>query len=127
MIDKIIKIALDILLAIVILIACIYFITGLIHKDMTMANVFGYKPIYVASGSMEPTLMTGDYVICKIIDANDVKIGDICTYIRDGKTIIHRVVDITADGFIFKGDNNHSPDVLCVSANQIRAKVVYPH
>lgn len=125
MLDKIFKRIIDVLLIIIIAITCVYFGSGIINKDMTKASVFGYKLIYVASGSMEPTIMTGEIIICRIIDADDVEIGDICTYVLNGKTIVHRVVDITTEGnFIFKGDNNREPDIYPVKAKQIRAKVI---
>lgn len=71
------------------------------------SSVFGYKPFFIMSGSMEPTIMTHQIVIATPIDAEDVQIGDIISYETDTKTVIHRVVDINEDGtFEFLGDNN---------------------
>lgn len=98
--------------------------------DGTRVTIFGYKPLHIVSASMEPTIMTSDYVLGKIIKPENVKVGDICTYIlKDGlglkRSIIHRVIEITPNGnFVFKGDNNEERDPLEVKPEQIRFKVV---
>lgn len=74
-------------------------------------SIFGFRPILVVSGSMEPTIKTGSIVIASPIDAKDVQIGDIVTYKCKGATIVHRVIEITDDGlFVFKGDHNQNED-----------------
>lgn len=102
------------------------FLSLIVTKISTgKATVFGYRPIFVITGSMEPTINAKSFVIVKPIDAEDVKIGDIVTYNTNGKTIIHRVIDITEEGmFVFQGDNNASPDSL-VSSEQIGYIVIW--
>lgn len=66
------------------------------------------------------------------VDPNDIVIGDVVTYqIRSGhpEVITHRITSIIAssDGsrsFIFKGDNNDSPDAP-VLAEQIQGRLWY--
>jgi len=89
-------------------------------------SFFGYRIVHVVSASMEPTIMTGDFVLVHTVDSEDVEVGDIVTYRalnESGKmthyTIIHRVIDITDEGFIFKGDNNEKEDPNVVSSEQI--------
>lgn len=111
---------------------CLYNVVGykLCNGDTSKLTYFGYKLVYVASESMEPEIMTGAYGITKNIKPEDVKIGDIITYATKTangsyKTIIHRVIGITPNGyFIFKGDNNKMSDEP-VAPSQIRQKLIY--
>lgn len=65
---------------------------------------------YVTSGSMEPTLSTGDgYVLVTVTEPEP---GDIVVYrsaVRD-QLVAHRIVDETAAGFVTKGDANPTTD-----------------
>lgn len=65
---------------------------------------------YVTSGSMEPTLSSGDgYVLVTVTDPEP---GDIVVYrseVRD-QLVAHRIVEETASGFITKGDANPTSD-----------------
>lgn len=81
------------------------------------ATIFGYKPFFIMSGSMEPTIHTHQLVVAVPITPDKVKVGDIVTYDLHStlnrnikKTIIHRVIAIDNDKFIFKGDNNSKAD-----------------
>ena len=97
----------------------IWFVTG----------VFPIKPVAVATGSMENTLMVGDVVVIKECKHDDIEIGDIIQYQKDNFTVIHRVISkYYEDGecyFITKGDNNKSEDFLPVSAKQVLGKEVF--
>ena len=57
-----------------------------------------------------------------VVNKNEIKAGDIVLYQRD-VTIVHRVIKITAVGYITKGDNNVVPDPE-VSRQQVVGKVV---
>lgn len=65
---------------------------------------------YVHSESMEPTITEGDGYI--LVPAGTVESGDILTFYSDerGEYVTHRVVEVTDDGFVTKGDNNPSTD-----------------
>lgn len=65
---------------------------------------------YVYSDSMEPTIMQGDGYV--LVPAGTVEPGDILTFYSDerGEYATHRVVGLTEDGFVTKGDNNPSTD-----------------
>ncbi len=88
-------------------------IDSLIHKD-EVPGFFGMTPMIVMSGSMEPQIMTGDLIIDKSIDADDVEMGDVITFFNPKKkqeVITHKVIDIEDDGdgtrtFITHGINN---------------------
>ncbi len=62
----------------------------------------------------------GDLLI--VTKAEDLKIGDIILYNRD-VTIVHRIISITNDGYVTKGDNNLVSDPE-ISRRQVVGKVV---
>ena len=88
-------------------------------------TVFGYSLLHVVTGSMEPTISTGDYVIVKREEIPTLQTGDIVAYYtRDpqiyGSLVIHRIYEITEDGkYITKGDANLVSDPLPVEPNQV--------
>ncbi len=92
-------------------------------------GVFPVRPVAVATGSMEKTLMVGDVVILKKCTINDLEVGDIVQYQKDDFTVIHRVISkYYEDGkwfLITKGDNNSSEDFLPVAAEQVIAKEMF--
>lgn len=70
---------------------------------------------YEDSESMLPVLGKGATGVgYKPSSADDVQVGDIVSFRRDGKVIVHRVVEIGEDDlgmyFITKGDNNNVED-----------------
>lgn len=86
--------------------------------------ILGIRPYIVTSGSMEPEIMTGS--LC-LIDCND-KIpekGDIIAYKAGKITVIHRVTDISHEGYITKGDSNSIEDIGKVSDKNIIGKYIY--
>lgn len=83
--------------------------------------IIGYKPLVVLSGSMEPILKVGGILYYQKINIEDYKKGDILVYATKDHIISHRIVDITSDGFITKGDNNEVLDSK-VNLNQVLGK-----
>lgn len=68
---------------------------------------------FVVSDSMQPVLTPGTFTTLKSYhEGDELKVGDIVTYLRyrDGKTIIHRVIELGDDYVITKGDNNSIAD-----------------
>ena len=94
----------------------------LIVKSYTNPNqvpdFMGYKLFIVLSGSMEPEIMTGDMVLVKNTDAENLQKGDVISYKSGDVVITHRIVDVTAeDGevrYVTQGDANDSPDQTMV-------------
>lgn len=88
----------------------------------------GYKALSVISGSMEPTIHTGDVIIIRpVARAEEIAEGDVLTYRSKEKAdmlITHRVVGIvslngTPKAFVTKGDANESQDLDTVSFTQV--------
>lgn len=71
--------------------------------------------------SMLPTLEGGDLVVIQSAPISDVHVGDIVVYnglcSTLGESVIHRVVNISSQGLITKGDNNPEPDQSSSIAN----------
>jgi len=72
--------------------------------------------------SMYPTIMDDDYLIVDTTP-EDLKVGDIIVYVHDGELIGHRIIKITKEGYIVKGDNNQAPDPWIVKREEIIGEV----
>ena len=71
---------------------------------------------------MEPTLHVGGILYYEEININDFEKDDILVYQLNKHTISHRIVDITENGFLTKGDNNKSIDTYEVEKQQVIGK-----
>ncbi|MER2225927.1 MAG: signal peptidase I [Carnobacterium sp.] len=74
------------------------------------SGLFGYKGYTVVSGSMEPKIAVGDFIIVEMDPYDDVNEKDIITFQYNQELVTHRVVDITAEGLVTKGDANNIKD-----------------
>jgi len=69
----------------------------------------GYACAIVTSGSMENAVFKDDLILIK--GASSYKKGEIATYVSEKGTLItHRVIEVTENGYVMKGDANNSPD-----------------
>jgi len=82
-----------------------------------------YKALTVYSGSMEPIIHTGSVAIDVPIAAQDVKVGDIITFVRpdnQNELVTHRVIAIetgpSGRQWITRGDANSVADPWRVAA-----------
>lgn len=85
----------------------------------------GIKTFVVLSGSMEPTIRTGDVIVVK--PASEYKINDIITFGPYGKTkppTTHRIIGTEGENFVTQGDANNSPDGDTVSPKSIIGEVI---
>ena len=92
-----------------------------------------YGAYVIASGSMEPTIMTFDAIVTKRVDPEKLEVNDIITYRSEdpyslGIMITHRIIAIDYENgekrYTLKGDDNNASDRLKVSGKQIYGKVV---
>lgn len=96
------------------------------NKD-EVPKIGGYCPLIVLTGSMEPEIRSGDLIICRQIDSDDVRVGDVLAFFDPDSTgtavLTHRVIRITEqDGslaFITKGDANSIEDKTPVPAENL--------
>lgn len=95
-----------------------------------VADVFGRSVMKVVTGSMEPSIHEGDYILVKKTEISELSVGDIiCFYSMDseiyGKPNTHRIVNILDDGsFVTKGDANPAEDSVTVTSDKIIGKYV---
>jgi len=121
------------------IIICI-FLTLIIIVNVTMIvksyiypnkvpDFIGYKPLIVLSGSMEPTILTGDLILVKEADAEDIAQNDIIAFRNDANTetvVTHRVTEVLTENgevsFLTKGDANTGADASQVKAENLEGK-----
>ncbi len=105
------------LLAILLLLVSIFPITG------------NYSFLIVRSGSMEPSISTGDLIVTKPF--KDYEVGDIISFGRQNKTndsVTHRIYSSTVINgeinYTTKGDANNAPDKKSVLKQDIDGGVI---
>jgi signal peptidase len=100
--------------------------------SVMLPNLFGMRDLTVLSGSMEPTIHTGDVVVEHEIHPLDAQIGDVVSF-KDPEDpsilITHRVQDIQVHkgvvAFVTKGDANTGVEHWNVSADGMIGRVDY--
>jgi len=93
------------------------------YRPVLLAGDTYYEPVY--TGSMEPAIPVGGIVVIKPVDPETLKIGDIiCFTLTEPTSITHRIINITDQGFITKGDANNAPDQWIVKKENIIGKVI---
>ena len=97
-----------------------------INKD-EVPSIGGMLPLIVLTDSMVPEIYSGDLIICKTADAEDIEVNDVISFFDpagNGTSIVtHRVIEIVEDdGEIFfrtRGDNNNTEDKELVPAENL--------
>ncbi len=91
-------------------------------------SVFGYSVMRIISGSMEPEIPTGTYILIRKCYPEDVMPGQIISFYSEDPVIYgipntHRVIALeeSADGVLFvtKGDANLGEDSVRVKADRL--------
>ena len=110
-------------LTIAIIALSLYCIVGVIAKGSEF-YFFGYKPVVVLSGSMEPYMETNSLVIVK--QTKGIQEKDVVMFHLDEDNMVcHRVMDIDDEGNITtKGDNNDVADFEKITVDDVEGKVV---
>ena len=87
----------------------------------------GYRSFLVQSGSMEPTIMTGDIIIVQ--KKSVYTTGDVVTFDDDGRIVTHRIIREQGEGdsryYETKGDANRSADEARVTRSDIVGAVTF--
>ncbi|AMC94165.1 hypothetical protein AOC36_09235 [Erysipelothrix larvae] len=112
-------------LSIVLLLLALHF--SLTRKDRDEVFIFGYKPFIITTGSMAPDYPINTLVIIKKTDASSLNVGDPIAFHSNvvNATVFHRVVDITEEGFITKGDNNNDIDPEIIASHDVLGRAVF--
>lgn len=109
------------------------FVIVLIVLVCFIGGIFKYQPIAVLSNSMYPTFARGDAVVVEKLTEKEfekLKKGDILYYSKDGRLVIHRIINIEKNEknkleIITKGDNNNAEDSWIVTNEEIIGKVKF--
>lgn len=91
-------------------------------------NVFGKSVLKVVTGSMEPSIRVGEYIIVEKTDTDALAEGDIISFYSDqddimDKLVTHRIIGKNDDGsYITKGDANPTEDRVPARQERIVGK-----
>ena len=105
-----------------------------LREKMTgeLSFFFGYKPVYIESGSMEPSIRTGEVILIKKCGYENIREGDILLFRTGQGYAAHRFVGIDREALmagqssylITKGDANSIEDPDRLDPEMIEGKVV---
>ncbi|MBR1724610.1 MAG: signal peptidase I, partial [Ruminococcus sp.] len=92
-------------------------------------KVFGKSLLMVVTGSMEPSIRTGDFIVIESVDTSKLEVGDVISFYSEqsdikGMLVTHRITEVTDDGFITKGDANTVEDSIEVKSDKVAGKYV---
>lgn len=91
----------------------------------TLPLLGGYRSVVVSSGSMAPAIHTADVVVTESPIPDRIQVGSVIDYQTSQGTRIHRVVEVTASGYITQGDANPTPDAESPSREDVIGVGVY--
>jgi signal peptidase I len=93
---------------------------NLVDESITEGEIIRLN---VTSNSMYPLIRKGDFVIVQATPANNLSMGTIIVFRRDGELITHRFLKDDAGTVLTKGDNSLLPDAP-VNKGAILGKVI---
>lgn len=134
---KVLNLAVTVALVLIIAAAAFMAFSARFSKDK-IPTVAGHKVLTVLSGSMEPSIHTGDVIVIRPYSQGDeIKEGDVITFRtkeKEDMLITHRVMGtVNVNGvpqvYVTKGDANDSEDLSTVGKDQVvgiyQARVPY--
>ena len=97
-----------------------------INKD-EVPSIGGTLPLIVLTDSMYPKIESGDLIICRTAEADEIEVNDIIAFFDpagNGTSIVtHRVIEIVEEdgeiSFRTRGDNNNAEDKELVPAENL--------
>ena len=97
-----------------------------INKD-EVPSIGGTLPLIVLTDSMYPEIESGDLIICRTAEADEIEVNDIISFFDpagNGASIVtHRVIEIVEEdgeiSFRTCGDNNNTEDKELVPAENL--------
>ena len=105
------------------ILAVISYVLIIVYAVVCIPMIFGYHPVVVLSGSMNPTYKVGSVIYYKKVSQKELKVGDVITFNANNKMVSHRIANID-NGFIeTKGDANKVSDVSKICYENVRGKV----
>ena len=94
---------------------------------ITAVQLPGIALLPVLSDSMNPYFGIDDLLLVNNVKPESIRQGDVIIYSDHSDTenlrVAHRVIAVSGEGFITKGDNNQYPDTNPVPAENVQGKV----
>lgn len=112
------------------LLANVCYILIILYVIVCIPMIFGYRPVVVLSGSMNPSYKVGSVVYYKSIPSSELKVNDVVVFspkVDDGRLVCHRIVEIDGNYVVTKGDANKEVDATKTSVKDIYGKVAKYH
>ena len=117
----IVGIVMCVILVPILIVNCTLILKSFVNKE-TVPDFGGMMPLIVLTDSMYPDIQSGDIIICRTTEAEDVKEGDVISFFDpagNGTTVVtHKVIERTEENgkitFRTQGINNNSPDRMSV-------------
>ncbi|MGI5906949.1 MAG: signal peptidase I, partial [Candidatus Pararuminococcus gallinarum] len=109
-------------LLVLLLICNLYLITMNRILGVEHPTILGYSTAVVASGSMEPALSVDDLILNHVQTSYEE--GDIITFQSGGSLTTHRIVSVTNEGYITRGDANNTYDQNVTPPEAVIGRVV---
>lgn len=105
---------------------CYFGVLAAIAVGLPIAQ--GGSSLVIAGKSMEPTVPRGSVVVNDPADIESTTAGEIISFSIDGRTITHRIVEITDEGIRTRGDGNGAADSTLITQDDLvgRARLVVP-
>lgn len=128
---KIVNVAINVLLVVVIVFAAICTYVSFVNTSGNgVPSIFGLRLMSIQTPSMKPTIDDGDLIVSTAVDPEDLRPKDIITYWTNiqGERVLntHRIENIYDGGdfliFETKGDANTSVDPLTVDSRELVGK-----
>lgn len=132
--SKAIRIAVNVLLWVIVIIAAFFSIVTFASKNETgVAWLGGYSPMAVQTDSMKGEFSSGDLIVIRKTDASTLKEGDIITFwtLIDNQQAIntHRIIAVQDNNglrqYMTKGDANPVEDTRVVAAGDVIGKYAF--
>lgn len=107
---------------ILIILANVYILVVRNVKGIQNATIFGFTSAVVLTGSMHGTIEPNDMIITK--SQKSYQVGDIVMYDGGSSTVTHRIIEVTKEGYLTKGDANNTDDQIPIPEEKVIGKVV---
>lgn len=90
----------------------------------SLYNIVHYRNYVVLTGSMEPSILPGDYITIFKVNKDKLKVGDVITYSKDEKAVTHKIISIDNDKVTTQGTANNLADEP-ISKDDIIGKYIF--
>ena len=107
--------------------AVMYFLIAAIGALLVLMLFFGARLYSIQTGSMEPNYPVGTMIVVEPVEFDQLRKGDVITFVSGGMTVTHRLIDIDKDTrqLTTKGDNNNVADSSELSYDNVIGRVEF--